>query len=88
MFEVTAYDNHLELRIVSSNGRSIFAKNTFGSSILFDDLERLKTSGIDPTDMTYKREKKVWVITNPDKYLHIPYIADAIEKRKMQPSLF
>ena len=81
MIEVTVYERHAEARIVKDPGRK-FSKEKFTS-----DLNRLK-SDIPYQNRKWNPDKKVWVITGFAKFNYLPYMADAMDARKRQLSLF
>lgn len=53
----------------------------------YEDLERFKFE-IPPKNRTWSSCKKVWVVTQPELFKHLPYIKTALEERKLQPELF
>ena len=52
-----------------------------------EDLERFQND-IDRKDRQFDRLRSVWVVSNPQNYTHLAYIAGAFEAKKKQPSLF
>ncbi len=80
MLSVTIYDNHAEIRIVALPGKENRPK-------FWEDLNRLKHD-INARDREYKNIKNCWVVKNLQAYIHLPYITNAMEIRKMQKTLF
>jgi hypothetical protein len=80
MLSVTIYDNHAEIRIVAPPGKQNRPK-------FWEALNRLKED-IRSYDREYDDIKKCWVVRNLKSYAHLPYLADAIEIRKMHKTLF
>jgi hypothetical protein len=83
MLKVTAYDQHAEIKILPDPVKSKGKKK----SNFYGDLNRIKND-IEFGDRKFDRSKKVWIITNIEKYAEVPYMFYAIEARKMQPTLF
>ena len=73
MIKAIAFQSVVEVEIFGTGFRS--------------DLSNMKNE-IDFRDRTWNENKARWIVRNPRKYLHLPYIKTALEERKRQPELF
>jgi len=76
MITAIAYDGYVEAKIVSTN------------YVEFEQDLRYLHRMVDSADRQYVSHKKVWKITNLEKYTRVPFVQNALLDKKQQLSLF
>jgi len=77
MIQVTVNFSSLELKIIHTTDEDEFN----------NDLDWIKDH-IDQADREYRPDKKLFVVSNIQKYMHLERIRKALELRRQQPTLF
>ncbi|MEL7589782.1 MAG: hypothetical protein AAGU17_00600 [Anaerolineaceae bacterium] len=75
-FSAIIYDTHAQ---VSISGTSLQDFN--------EQLEWFRDT-VAPADRRYDPDRKAWIVSPHEKYLHLPFMQVALENRRKQLSLF